>query len=211
MTENIPPTPPTPKPESYPSHDPSGAMPGNEPPFGPPQSYNQVPPAPYVQHPYAQPQYATYAQQPYAPPQSAAYPPQQYAAAGHWVPAGPAKPKSSGYRVASGIVGIVLGTWLIIPAIAGFGSASTAFIAFLILLPAFGNITAGIVLLANQRGRTQGLPITSLSFAGLALLFALVSMAAPYYGTAVLVSTLLLATPILIVMGIGLSREKRVA
>ncbi|MFJ5693505.1 hypothetical protein ACIP9X_06585 [Arthrobacter sp. NPDC093125] len=47
------------------------------------------------------------------------------------------KSKSSGFRVASGIIGIVLGTWLIVPSIAGFASgSSTASMAFLILIAA---------------------------------------------------------------------------
>ena len=196
MTENIPPVPPAPQydaPRGYPSH---GPIPGNEPPFGPPQPYTQAPQTPY-------------SQQYYAPPQYAPYPPQQYPPAAHWGPAGPLKPRSSGFRVAAGIVGIVLGTWLLIPSIAGFSEGSTGFMAFLILVAALGNITAGIVLLANQRGRSQGPPITSLSFAGFALLLGFIGLAVEYYGAALLVTTLLLAAPVLIVLGIGLSREKR--
>jgi hypothetical protein len=194
LTENNPPIPPAPQPGGYPSHAPSGVIPGNEPPYGPPQPYNQSSPAPYGQQPYAQPQYTP-------------YPPQQYAAP-QWQPT--QKSKSSGFRVASGIIGIVLGTWLLVPSIAGFASgSSTAFMAFLILVAALGNITAGIVLLANQRGRTRGAPITSLSLAGFALLLGFIGLWVEYFGAALLVSTLLLAAPVLIVMGIGLSREKR--
>jgi hypothetical protein len=195
LTENIPPVPPAPPhphanwPQpgqgSYPSHGPDGPIPGNEPPYGPPQPY--TPPG--------------YGQQP--------YPPQQYTVP-QWQLAAPAKAKSSGYRVAAGIVEIVLGTWLLIPSIAGFSNgSSTAFMAFLVLVAALGNIAAGIVLLANQRGRGQGSPITSLSFAGFALFLGLIGLAVTYFGAALFVSALLLATPVLIVMGIGLSREKR--
>ena len=199
MTENIPPIPPAPQfdaPRGYPSHRPDGPILGNVPPFGPPQPYTQAPQAPY-------------SQQYYAPPQFAPYPPQQYPPAAQWGPAGPLKPRSSGFRVAAGIVGIVLGTWLLVPSIAGFSEGSTGFMAFLILVAAIGNITAGIVLLANQRGRSQGPPITSLSFAGFALLLGVIGLAVEYYGAALLVTTLLLAAPVLIVLGIGLSREKR--
>jgi hypothetical protein len=199
MTDSVPPVPPAPQydvPKSYPSHGPDGPIPGNEPPYGPPQPYTQVPPAPYGQQPYAQPQYAP-------------YPSQQYPPAAQWAPAGPPKPKSSGFRVAAGIVGIVLGTWLFVPSIAGFGEGSTAFMAFLILVAALGNLTAGIVLLANQRGRSQASPITCLSFAGFAVLLGFIGLAVEYYGGALLVTTLLLAAPILIILGIGLSRENR--
>jgi hypothetical protein len=150
-----------------------------------------------------------YGQQPY--PQATHYnpfQPQQYSPDGQWAPPGSPRPKSSGFRVASGIVEIVLGTWLLIPSIAGFQSGPTAFMAFLILVAALGNITAGIVLLANQRGRTQGPPITSLTFAGFALLLGLIGLAVTYFGAALLVSAIALGAPVLIVMGIGLSREK---
>ncbi|MEN8584696.1 hypothetical protein ABFP37_18535 [Burkholderia sp. RS01] len=202
MTENIPPIPSAPQPDGFPSHAPTGAVPGNE----PPQPY-----APAQQPPYGPPQpYAPYAPQPqYVQPQYATYPPQQYGPPGQWSPYGPPKAKSSGFRVASGIIGIVLGTFLLIPAIAGFGDGSTVFMALSVLVAALGNITAGIVLLANQRGRSQGPIITSLTFAGLALLLGCIGMAVTYYGATLLVSTLLLASPVLIILGIGLSREKR--
>ncbi|HET6268807.1 MAG TPA: hypothetical protein VFE00_01890 [Arthrobacter sp.] len=167
-----------------------------------------VPPAP--QYPAQRP--AGYDQ--LAPPylqqtQYAPYPP-QFVPAGHRSPAGPPRPKSSGFRVASGIIGIVLGSWLLVPSIAGFeSSGGVVFTAFLILLSALGNVTAGIVLLANQRGRLRGSPVTSLSFAGFALLVGLIGLAVPFYGPALFVSTLLLAAPVLIIMGLGLSREKR--
>jgi hypothetical protein len=51
--------------------------------------------------------------------------------------------------------------------------------------------------------------VTSLSFAGFALLVGLIGLAVPFYGPALFVSTLLLAAPVLIIMGLGLSREKR--
>lgn len=203
MTENIPPIPPAPHPhanwpqpgasEGYPSHGPDGPIPGNEPPYGPPQPYTPAPQPPYGQHPYPQPQLAP-------------YPPQQYAPA-PWA-AGP-KPKSSGYRVAAGIVGIVLGIWLLIPSISGFEESGEGLMSFVLLVAALGNVTAGIILLATQRSRYQGPPITSLSFAGLALLLGVIGLAVPYFGITLLFFTLLLAVPVLVVMGIGLSREKR--
>lgn len=214
MNENIPPIPPAPqapKPapqypsQPYPTQPPEG--------YGPPV-YQAPPQAPqyvaagYQGQPqqYGQPQgYA--APGPYPQPLNAPYPPQQYVPA-PWA-AGRPKPKSSGYRVAAGIVGIVLGTWLFIPSIAGFSEGGVGFMSLLILVAALGNITAGIVLLANQRNRNQGPPITSLSFAGLALLLGIIGLAVTYFGVALLVTTLLLAAPVLIVLGLGLSREKR--
>jgi hypothetical protein len=81
--------------------------------------------------------------------------------------------------------------------------------AFLVLVAALGNITAGIVLLANQRGRSRGPVITSLAFAGFAVLLGFIGLAVTFFGGALLVSTLLFGGPILIILGIGLSREKQ--
>jgi hypothetical protein len=223
LTENISPVPPAPQvPEQapqyqqtqYPSQQPPEdyGKPALQPPVQAPQPQYSAPYGyPGAQQAYGQPQggYPTQgypAPGPYAQPQQGTY----YQQPGQWAPPGPLKSRSSGYRVASGIIGIVLGTWLLIPSVAGFGAgSSTAFMAFLILVAALGNVTAGIVLLANQRSRNQGSPITSLSFAGLALLLGLIGLAVTYFGAALFVSSLLLATPVLIVMGIGISREKR--
>ncbi|RAX45731.1 hypothetical protein DQ354_07525 [Arthrobacter sp. AQ5-06] len=120
------------------------------------------------------------------------------------------KAKSSGFRIAAGIIGIVLGTWVLVPAIAGFSSSDgTVFIAFLILLSGLGNITAGILLLANQRSRTKWAPVTLLSTVGFVLLLSFIGLAVDYYGGALLTTVLILALPICILLGLGLSREKR--
>ncbi|WP_461189348.1 hypothetical protein [Arthrobacter sp. Z4-13] len=189
MTENTSPIPPTPRPgPSYPSHAPSGPIQGNEPAYGTRQHYNQPHPVAnggqlqYSDHQYGQasPQYAS-----------------------QWYPAAPV-PKSSGFRVAAGTVGIVLGAVLLFGSMAGFGSNAIA--GLLLLVAALGNITTGIVLLASQRGRTRGAPITSISFAGFALLAAL--LAVPFLGGAVLFFVVLLAVPVSILLGLGLAREK---
>ena len=214
MNENIPPIPLAPlapepqyQPQPYPAPPPEGY---DQPAYPAPVQPQHAAPASHQDQPqqYWQPQgYA--APGPYPQPQYAPYPPQQYASTAPWAPAGLRKPKSSGHRVAAGIVGILLGTWLFIPSIAGFGEGGAGLMSFLILVAALGNITAGVVLLAHQRNRNQGPPMTSLSFAGLSLLLGLIGMAVPYFGVALLLTSLILAAPVLIVMGIGLSREKR--
>ena len=207
MTENIPPVPPAPQS--------SGGLSGNQPPYGRPQPYAQSAPPSYGQ----QPQYAPYPPQQYAhvstfgPPHQYASvppfgPPQPYI---HTRPFGQQGAKSSGYRVAAGIVSIVFGTLLLIPSIAGFRSSSLAFIALLILLAALGNITSGILLLANQRSRTKWAPVTSISTAGFALLLGFIGLTIDYYGGTLLLISLLLAAPVLILLGIGLARERRTA
>jgi hypothetical protein len=185
MTENIPPVPPGP---SYPSRAPFGAPKGSDPTYMPPQSYDQSSPAVLnaQQSQYAQAQYG----------QTSQYAPQ-------WYPAVPA-PKSSGLRVAAGIVGIVLGAVLLFASMAGF--ASNVFAGLLLLVAALGNVTTGIVLLASQRGRSRGAPITSITFAGFALMVAL--LAVPFLGGAVLFFAVLLASPVIILLGLGLAREK---
>jgi hypothetical protein len=129
--------------------------------------------------------------------QPGVYPPQ-----GQWA-AVPAKPASSGYRVASGIIGIVLGAWLFLPALVGME--------FFVLIAALGNITAGIVLLANQRSRQKGSPVTALIFAGLVLLLGLLDVVLPFMGMLLPLAAVFLALPLIIVMSIGLAKEKRSA
>jgi hypothetical protein len=193
MTENIPPVPPAPQPQGYRPYAPAGVTPGGEAPYGPPQQYGQ-PPLAHGQSPY-QPQH-----------QYASYPGQQYAPTGY---PGQTKSKPSGYRIAAGIIGIVLGTWILIPAIAGFSSSSGAFLAFLVLLAGLANITAGILLLINQRGRAKWAPVTLLSTSGAAVLLSLIGLAVDYYGPVLLVTVLPLALPIGILLGLSLAREKR--
>ncbi|UKA76445.1 hypothetical protein [Arthrobacter sp. FW306-07-I] len=189
MTENIPPVPPAPRPgPSYPSHAPYGPTRGNEPAYGTPQPFNQSPPVLHDnQSQYSHPQYGQA--------------PLQYAS--QWYQAAP-ESKSSGLRVAAGIVGIVLGAFLLFASIAGFGSNAIA--GFLLLVAALGNVTTGIVLLASQRSRTRGVPITTITFAGFALLVSL--LAVPFLGGAVLFFGVLLAAPVVILLSLGLAREK---
>jgi hypothetical protein len=199
MTENVPPVPPTQNvtPQSYPSHGPDGPIRGNEPPYGSPQPYAQAAPPPgYVQQPY--PQHTQYVQ----------YPPQQFAPpAGQWVPAGPAGPKSSGYRVASSIVAIVLGVWLFLQFLVGV-EVGAGFASILLLIAAFGTLTSAIVLLAKHRGRLREAPLILLGFTSFAILVSLiVGIGFGFYPVSFVVP--LLAAPVFIVMGIGLSREKR--
>lgn len=189
MTENIPPIPPASGPgPSYPSHAPSGSSRGNEPAYGTPQPFDQSPTvlsghqSRYSHPPYGQatPQYAS----------------QWYQTAPH--------SKSSGLRVAAGIVSIVLGAFLLFASMAGF--ATNAIAGLLLLVAALGSITTGIVLLASQRSRTRGAPITTITFAGFALLAAL--LAVPFLGGAVLFFGVLLAAPVVILLSLGLAREK---
>jgi hypothetical protein len=109
--------------------------------------------------------------------------------------------------VGAAIVSIVLGAVLLLASMAGF--ASNVIAGLLLLVAALGNVTTGIVLLASQRERTHGAPITSISFAGFALLAAL--LAVPFLSGAVLFFTVLLAAPVIILLGLELARVKRAA
>ncbi|QOD06146.1 hypothetical protein [Pseudarthrobacter sp. BIM B-2242] len=196
MTENYPPVPPAPQqPEGQPFTAPGNFQGSQQPP-----QYTQAPPPAYGQQPYPQ---QPHSQQQYGQPQYAPYPPQQYAQ--QWSQPVAPKPKASGFRVAAGIVGIVLGFILLLASGVGFGANVIA--GLLLLIAALGNIAAGIVLLAMQRGKTRGAPITAISFAGFALLAAI--MAIPFAGGAILFFTVLLAVPLLVLMGMGLSREMK--
>lgn len=90
MTENIPPVPPAPQPQNYPPESP-GAGQGYQTPYPPTQPYQPAPAYSQGQHAYAQ-----------APYQQV---PQQYARAGYPLQV---VPKSSGLRIAAGILGVLL-------------------------------------------------------------------------------------------------------
>lgn len=146
------------------------------------------------------------AQQPYS---------QQYAP-GRWVPAGPQLPKSSGYRVASGIIAIVLGCFLFLPAGLVLKLASdwdytvAAVVAVLGFASALGSLTSGIVLLAKHRGRRRATPVAVLAFAVLPLLLGLFSLVGVIGYTILFLVAAVFSIPLIIVMGIGLAKEKRV-
>lgn len=170
MPENIPPAPPASQPQGYPPHTPSGAIPGNEPPYNPPQQY-----APMGQY-------------------------------------GPPKAKSSGFRIAAGIVSIVLGTFLLVPGIAGFADFANddgVLLTSLILAAGLGNITAGITLLVTQRSRTKWAPLTAIGLAAISILLGIIGMTIEFYTVGLFSIVLILAFPVLVVMGIGLAKEKR--
>lgn len=109
-------------------------------------------------------------------------------------------PKSSGYRLASGIVGIALGVWLFFSFLIGVSLGHGA-VLILTLIGCFGSIASGIVLIAKQRERGRGAPITMISVAGASLIAST--------GFAQFLLTFMFALPIFIVMGIGLAREAR--
>ena len=203
MNDQIPQNPPVPRaPEPAPQYAPQ--------PYGqPPEAYGQPGyPAP-VPPQYAAPGGYQGQPNPYGQPQGSH--PQQgsyYQQPGQWVPAGPALPRSSGQRVAAGIVEIVLGLWLFFPAILGFG-VNLAVLGILFLIASLGNIVAGIVLLVRHRDRAPAAPVTSLTFAGLAVLLIFISLLIDFYGAGLAVLILPVAIPVLIIMGIGLAKEKR--
>jgi uncharacterized membrane protein HdeD (DUF308 family) len=200
MTENqnIPPVPP-----AYPNR--------------PPQSYGQAPSG-YGQgyeQPYPNQQgygYPQHQQQPY--PGQPAYGQNPYAQSAYQQP-GVMGPKSSGFRVASGIVTLVLGVWALLASIAG-GRMYADYDAYvpamvftvLFLLLGLGLLAGGIVLLVKRRGRKPLVPLVVLGLAATACIVSVISTARDLYGVAPTVITFLLALPIFIVMGIGLAREK---
>lgn len=182
---NDPSIPPIPPP--YPGQPPQPNGPGTP-------TYGQPP----YQHGYAGEH--TYGQ---PPPYQHPYPGQP--AVGHnpyplqaYQQPSPALPKSSGYRLASGIVGIALGVWLFFSFLIGVSLGQGA-VLILTLIGCFGSIASGIVLIAKQRERGRGAPITMISVAGASLIVST--------GFAQFLLTFMFALPIFIIMGIGLARE----
>jgi MFS family permease len=141
--------------------------------------------------------------------------PLQSAPADRWGPACSRLPKSSGYRIASGIIAIVLGCFLFLPAIALIAYASSYLypaagaIAILALVAALGNLTSGIVLLAKHRGRRRAAPVAVLSIAAFPVLLGLAGFLDGVSYAILLIISAVLSIPLFIIMGIGLAREKR--
>lgn len=121
-------------------------------------------------------------------------------------PHAPQSPGSSGYRVASSIVAIVLGAWLFLQFLAG--TSVPGFAPFLFLIAAAGTLASAITLLVKQHGRRPEAPALLLGWT----LFAFLACFIVALGFGVYPGTFvapLLAVSVLIVTGIGLSREKR--
>lgn len=198
MTENIPPGPPAHRPQSYPSHAPSGVVP--EPYYGPPQPPTQKAPPGYGQPPYLQ------------QPQYAQYPPQYYAPVAY---SGLPRAKSSGYRVSSGIIAIVLAVWeLLFFANSAYMATTTeygAYVTTAVVLGVLGlgSLATGIVLLVQHRRRNRITPVALLALSASAILAAVIMLLGELYGAPFLIASILLGLPIIIVLGIGLSKEMR--
>jgi hypothetical protein len=161
-------------------------------------SITPIPPAPTADEATAL-QYQTKAHSGFDRPSSR--PQQSYA---------PPRPRPSGYRIASGIIGIALGLSLLLQSGMAL-SASTdgsGFLAFMLLVAALGVLTSTIVLLAKRRKNEPGTPIILLSFTMLGLLLALISLTIPYLSVVPLIINVPLALPTLILMGLGLAKER---
>jgi hypothetical protein len=97
-----------------------------------------------------------------APQQS---PTPHYASHGSLQPASAARPalpevKASGRQKAAGIMAIILGVLLLLPALVMLEDSDLGFMAFLIFLAALGNITVGILMLVKLGAQTSWAPVT---------------------------------------------------
>ena len=195
MTENIPPAPqplggwPQAAQGSHPSRGPNGPVPGNGPPYGPAPAY--APPG-YGQQRYPpQQELYPYAHQPYSQPS--------------WVAP---RPQKTGVRTASGILTVVLGTYLLMYAVVGVGGGRPTMGSLLLLL-ALACLTAGILVMALRLNK--GVQVFALACSGVAALFALIAPAVGYYGVVLPATLLPLALASCVLASIGLSREHRPA
>lgn len=200
MTENIPPAPqplggwPQPGQGSYPSHGPNGPVPDNAPPYASAPAYappdNGQHPYPPQQEPYRHPG-PPYSHQPYFQRD--------------WVAP---RPPKTGVRTASGVLAIVLSTYLLLYAVAGIvGGRPT--MGSLLLLLALACLTAGILVVTLRLN--QGVQVFALTCSVVAALFALVAPAVGYYGIVLPATLLPLALASCVLSSIGLSREHRPA
>lgn len=198
MTENIPPAPqplggwPQPGQGGYSLQGPNGPARGNEPLYGPPQAY--VPPG--------------FGQQPF-PPQQDQYPGPPYSHQHYFQPGWVAPPPPrTGVRTASGVLTVVLSTYLLMYAVVGVGGGKGGMASLLFLL-ALACLTAGILVLSLRFNK--GVQVFALACSGVAALFALIAPAVGYAGIVLPATLLPLAVAGCILSSIGLSREHRSA
>lgn len=188
MTENDPPTPQQPEDQPFAAPGPSPSQ---------PPLYYQTPAAPYGQQPHP---HQPYGQPPQFAPQG--YGPAAYAQAypllGQPGWAAPLPPKS-GIRTGAGVVTIVMGAWMLVTAVAGFG--------FGLLLLGLTSLTAGILVLAVRR--SKGVQIFALVCSGVAVLAALLSLAT--IGVIAPLMLLSLAAPATVLTSMSVAKERRAA
>lgn len=199
MTEKIPPASqlpgdcPQPGRGSHPSDGFNGPVPGNAPPNGPPQFY--APPG--SEHPYP------HQQNPYPHP-GQPYFNQLYSQPAWGAPRAP----RSGVRTASGILTIILGTYLLMYAVVGVGGGKSG-MALLLFLLALACLSTGILVLTLRLSKS--VQVFALACSGVAALFALIAPAAGYYGIVLPATLLPLAVGGCILSSISLSPDNRSA
>lgn len=148
---------------------------------------------------------ADYGQQPYPAPHPQPFAP-QYAPAPR---PGHPEMKVSGRRKAAGIVGIILGVLLLLPALAMLEVTHVGFMGLLMFLTALGNITVGILILVKFGARTKWAPVTLLSTSATAVMLGIIGPFLDLFNLALLFVSLPLAIPIGLLLGSELAKQKR--
>ncbi|MBT2588553.1 hypothetical protein [Arthrobacter sp. ISL-95] len=148
---------------------------------------------------------ADYGQQPYRAPRQQPFAP-QYAPAPR-----PGQPemKASGRRKAAGIVGIILGILLLLPALVMLEDTHLGVMAFLMFLTALGNITVGILILVKLGARAKWAPVTLLSTSATAVMLGIIGPLLDLFNLALLMISLPLVIPIGLLLGSELAKQKR--
>jgi hypothetical protein len=121
-------------------------------------------------------------------------------------------PSVSGLRVGGSITAIALGLFALITGMAGFagygGNIGMGFVYLSLIIAGPGTIAAAIVVLVKARSRRPAAVITLTALSGLVFLLAFVASTSSAVGFFGFFFGLLLATPVLILLGLALAREK---
>ncbi|TQJ66570.1 hypothetical protein FBY31_0605 [Arthrobacter sp. SLBN-100] len=168
-----------------------------------------------VQQPQSQQPYSTGANEKQEPGRGP-YPPAQalrgqQPAVNHLADAhsGQPKTKASGRRTAGGIVGIVLGVFLLVPALVMLEDKHLGFMSFLIFLAALGNIVGGVMMLLKLGTQTRWAPVTLLIAAVAAVMLGIIGPLFLLFNLALLMVSLALAIPIGILILPELAEQRR--
>lgn len=155
-----------------------------------------------------------YVKQPYhAPQQSPAWPYASHAPLQSAPAARPAVPelKASGRQKAAGIMAIILGVLLLLPALVMLEDSHLGLMAFLIFMAALGNITVGILMLVKLGAQTKWAPVTLIIATASVVMLGIIGPIFDLFNLALLMLSLPLVVPIGILLGLELAKQKRKA
>lgn len=117
--------------------------------------------------------------------------------------------KASGRRKPAGIMAIILGALLLLPALVMLEDADLGLMASLLFLAALGNMTIGVLVLVKLGGQSNWAPVALMIAAASVVILGIIGPIFGLFNLALLMISLPLVVPIGILAGLELAKEKR--